>query len=162
MFRLLDDAMRESLRLGFTGFHGTGDLRLAVTDKTRVANWQNTRGCWTATIQEQLRLASACRMQSCSTTLDSTNSWNFTGWRLSLPVRRNARFAPADTENCPGLMPGILDFPLEQFEIVLFDENTCWNFAPQDDPIANLAVGKILYLIDLIRFCGSDQSNPIA
>jgi hypothetical protein len=32
MVRLLDDAMRESLQLGFTGFRGTGDLSWAVTD----------------------------------------------------------------------------------------------------------------------------------
>lgn len=32
MVKLLDDAMRESLRMGFTGFRGTGDLSWAVTD----------------------------------------------------------------------------------------------------------------------------------
>ena len=32
MVKLLDDAMRESLRLGFSGFRGTGDLSWAVSD----------------------------------------------------------------------------------------------------------------------------------
>jgi len=32
MVKLLDDAMRESLKLGFSGFRGTGDLTWAITD----------------------------------------------------------------------------------------------------------------------------------
>src|ERR1700733_7681230 len=32
MVKLLDDAMHESLRLGFSGFRGTGDLTWAVSD----------------------------------------------------------------------------------------------------------------------------------
>lgn len=35
MAKLLDDAMRESLKLGFTGFRGTGDLTWSVQD----SNW---------------------------------------------------------------------------------------------------------------------------
>ncbi len=50
---------------------------------------------------------------------------------------------------------------LDGFEIGFLHKNTCGNFALQDDPVADLAIGQILYLIDFIDVDGSEQSNPI-